>query len=336
MENRRKFGSRNYIDRRTQISVVAVQVTPISEESSGPCRSNFSLTWEISRRHCAVWCNLQPAAEPRGLFTILQMMARDAVRSSVSVVPRRTQIGFKWLIGSTTFGTAFESFHFIYRAFLEMLKAPIPNASDGTQSHSLFLGNLSMFINEDDIEVLFNQYSGGTPLVGNKKMEAKIIRTEKGMSLGYGFINMRSEAEAEAAMKALNGRQFHGRPLQINWAVRNIKKTAPSTEQDLAVINSVHVKFSTLNVSLIVAIHFTQPCCKNYHLILVSSFLQLQRGHLVTEETLHHHFARYGNVTDVFVKYSCFNKVCHTWFACNWLQFLASCAWKPSQPFHNS
>lgn len=108
-----------------------------------------------------------------------------------------------------------------------------------------------MFINEDDIEVLFNQYSGGTPLVGNKKMEAKIIRTEKGMSLGYGFINMRSEAEAEAAMKALNGRQFHGRPLQINWAVRNIKKTAPTTEQDLAVINSVHVKFSTLNVRVI-------------------------------------------------------------------------------------
>jgi hypothetical protein len=34
----------------------------------------------------------------------------------------------------------------------------------------------------------------------------------------------------------------------------------------------------------------------------------------VTEETLHHHFARYGNVTDVFVKYSCFNKVRDIWF----------------------
>lgn len=124
-----------------------------------------------------------------------------------------------------------------------------------------------MFINEDDIEVLFNQYSGGTPLVGNKKMEAKIIRTEKGMSLGYGFINMRSEAEAEAAMKALNGKQFHGRPLQINWAVRNIKKTAPSTEQDLAVINSVHVKFSTLNVGSFIPSCAIQPCCKTVLLI---------------------------------------------------------------------
>jgi RNA recognition motif-containing protein len=162
-------------------------------------------------------------------------------------------------------------FIFINRAFLEMLKAPIPNASDGTQSHSLFLGNLSMFINEDDIEVLFNQYSGGTPLVGNKKMEAKIIRTEKGMSLGYGFINMRSEAEAEAAMKALNGRQFHGRPLQINWAVRNIKKTAPSTEQDLAVINSVHVKFSTLNVRQSLQYASSKPVA-NIYIIIINLF----------------------------------------------------------------
>ena len=41
----------------------------------------------------------------------------------------------------------------------------------------------------------------------------------------------------------------------------------------------------------------------------IFSFFHHQRGHLVTEETLHHHFARYGTVIDVFVKYSCFNKV---------------------------
>ena len=133
-----------------------------------------------------------------------------------------------------------------------MSKTPTSSASNNTnnQTLSLFLGNLSMFITEDDIEVLFNQYSDGKQQAGNKKIEAKIVRTEKGMSLGYGFVNMRNEAEAEAAMKALNGKQFHGRPLQINWAVRNIKKTTPSTEQDLAVINSVHVKFTTLNVRI--------------------------------------------------------------------------------------
>ena len=116
-----------------------------------------------------------------------------------------------------------------------------------------------MFINEDDIEALFSQFSGITPGSSNKKIEAKIIRTEKMISLGYGFINMRNEAEAEAAMKALNGRQFHGRPLQINWAVRNIKKIVAAAEQDLAVINSVHVKFTTLNVRTSVEISFVHP-----------------------------------------------------------------------------
>lgn len=45
----------------------------------------------------------------------------------------------------------------------------------------------------------------------------------------------------------------------------------------------------------------------------------LQRGHLVTEETLQHHFARYGTVIDVFVKYSCFNKV-----SCRYREWLIS------------
>ena len=37
--------------------------------------------------------------------------------------------------------------------------------------------------------------------------------------------------------------------------------------------------------------------------------IKLQRGNLVTEETILQHFAKYGQVTDVFVKYSSFNKV---------------------------
>lgn len=112
---------------------------------------------------------------------------------------------------------------------------------------SLFLGNLSMFISEADIVALFSKHIFGDD-IPDEAIEAKIIRTDKGASLGYGFINMRSEAEAENAMKELNGKQFHGRPLQINWAVRNIKKIATTPEVDIAVINSVHVKFSTLNV----------------------------------------------------------------------------------------
>ena len=124
------------------------------------------------------------------------------------------------------------------------------NNGNTTPTLSLFLGNLSMFISEDDIEELFSKHIFGTGGEHRKPIEAKIIRTEKGVSLGYGFITMRSETEAESAMRALNGKQFHGRPLQINWAVRNIKKLPPTPVIDVAIVNSVHVKFSTLNVSL--------------------------------------------------------------------------------------
>ena len=122
-----------------------------------------------------------------------------------------------------------------------------PNYNGGS-TVSLFLGNLSMFVTEKDIEDLFDRQLFNDD-IECKYSDVKIIRTDKSISLGYGFVNMGSEAEAEEALATLNGKLFHGRPLQVNWAVRNIKKSPSTSEGDHPAVNSVHVKFTTLSVS---------------------------------------------------------------------------------------
>lgn len=121
------------------------------------------------------------------------------------------------------------------------------NGCNGGSTPSLFVGNLSIFVTEKDIEALFDKHISNDD-TGDRSVDVKIIRSDKSVSLGYGFVNMRSEVEAEKAMAALNGKQFYGRPLQVNWAVRNIKKSISSPEVDHPAANSVHVKFSTVNV----------------------------------------------------------------------------------------
>lgn len=55
--------------------------------------------------------------------------------------------------------------------------------NDNNKASSLFVGNLSMFINEDDIEALFGQYATENKNA-DEKIIAKIIRTEVGVSRG--------------------------------------------------------------------------------------------------------------------------------------------------------
>ena len=80
----------------------------------------------------------------------------------------------------------------------EGINTPTTGGQSTPATPSLFLGNLSMFISEADIVALFSKHLYGEE-VPDQAIEAKIIRTDKRASLGYGFINMRSEAEAENA-----------------------------------------------------------------------------------------------------------------------------------------
>jgi RNA recognition motif-containing protein len=77
-------------------------------------------------------------------------------------------------------------------------------------SKSIYVGNLPFSATEDDVRSLFEAH--GT--VHSVKL---IADRETGRPRGFGFVEM-DQAEAEAAIKALNGADNGGRPMRVNMA----------------------------------------------------------------------------------------------------------------------
>ncbi|MEW6737293.1 MAG: RNA-binding protein [Acidobacteriota bacterium] len=75
----------------------------------------------------------------------------------------------------------------------------------------LYVGNLSYATTEGDLNNLFSQ--AGT-------VESARVVTDKdtGQSRGFGFVEMASRSEGEAAISLLNGREINGRALKVNEA----------------------------------------------------------------------------------------------------------------------
>ena len=76
---------------------------------------------------------------------------------------------------------------------------------------NIYVGNLPWQTTSDDLYQLFAQYGA----VGKSQV---ITDRETGRSRGFGFVEMASEAEAQAAIEALNNKPFNGRPLTVNIA----------------------------------------------------------------------------------------------------------------------
>ena len=76
---------------------------------------------------------------------------------------------------------------------------------------SIYVGNLSYQVGEEDLKQVFAEY--GTV----KKAQLPIDR-ETGRVRGFGFVEMSSDAEEEAAIKALDGAEWMGRNLKVNKA----------------------------------------------------------------------------------------------------------------------
>ena len=75
----------------------------------------------------------------------------------------------------------------------------------------LYVGNLSYDTTGSDLEQLFAQH-------GTVQSAEVIADRETGRSKGFGFVQMGSDAEAQAAIAALNGQQHDGRNLTVNEA----------------------------------------------------------------------------------------------------------------------
>ena len=76
----------------------------------------------------------------------------------------------------------------------------------------LYVGNLPYQAEEAQIRALFEQD-------GRQVDEVKIVTDrETGRPRGFAFVEMQSDAQAQAAVTALNGKPFGGRPLTVSEA----------------------------------------------------------------------------------------------------------------------
>jgi RNA recognition motif-containing protein len=75
----------------------------------------------------------------------------------------------------------------------------------------LYVGNLSYSVGDAELEQMFNQY-------GDVESAQVIMDRMSGRSKGFGFVEMSSDDEAQAAIDALNGQEHGGRTLTVNEA----------------------------------------------------------------------------------------------------------------------
>ena len=86
--------------------------------------------------------------------------------------------------------------------------------------NKLYVGNLSFTITEQALTDTFAQY-------GTVESVKIITDRDTGRSKGFGFVEMASEEEAQAAIEKLDGTEFEGRQLKVNEA----KPMAPRTNR---------------------------------------------------------------------------------------------------------
>ncbi|MEZ5427224.1 MAG: RNA-binding protein [Pyrinomonadaceae bacterium] len=78
-------------------------------------------------------------------------------------------------------------------------------------STKLFVGNLSFHLTSDDLHEYFAQ-------AGTVESAKVIEERDTGRSRGFGFVEMASEEEAQAAIEQFNGEDFEGRNIVVNEA----------------------------------------------------------------------------------------------------------------------
>src|SRR5262249_28150584 len=75
----------------------------------------------------------------------------------------------------------------------------------------LYVGNLAYGVTDSDLQQMFEAH-------GTVQSAQVIMDRDTGRSKGFGFVEMGSDQEAQAAIAALSGKQVDGRPLTVNEA----------------------------------------------------------------------------------------------------------------------
>lgn len=77
--------------------------------------------------------------------------------------------------------------------------------------NKLYVGNLPYGVRDNDLEQAFGQFGA----VASARV---MMERDTGRSKGFGFVEMASEAEAQAAIQGMNGQPLGGRSLVVNEA----------------------------------------------------------------------------------------------------------------------
>jgi len=78
-------------------------------------------------------------------------------------------------------------------------------------SMKLYVGNLNFKTSGEDLQELFGQ-------AGTVESASVVMDRDTGRSRGFGFVEMASKEEGEAAIAQFNGKEFNGRNLSVNEA----------------------------------------------------------------------------------------------------------------------
>lgn len=85
--------------------------------------------------------------------------------------------------------------------------------------NKLYVGNLPYTFRDSDLEQTFSQY-------GSVSSAKVMMERDTGRSKGFGFVEMGSDAEAQAAIQGVHGQNLGGRDLVVNEA-RPMEPRAP-------------------------------------------------------------------------------------------------------------
>jgi RNA recognition motif-containing protein len=75
----------------------------------------------------------------------------------------------------------------------------------------LYVGNLSYSVNDSSLQQAFSEF-------GSVQSAKVMTDRDSGRSKGFGFVEMSSDAEAQAAISGMNGQNFDGRDAVVNEA----------------------------------------------------------------------------------------------------------------------
>ncbi len=87
--------------------------------------------------------------------------------------------------------------------------------------NKLYVGNLPYTVRDEDLQQSFSEF-------GSVNSAKVMMERDTGRSKGFGFVEMGSDAEAQAAIEGMNGQSLGGRSLVVNEA-RPMEARPPRT-----------------------------------------------------------------------------------------------------------